>query len=80
MSIEIDNLITIKEVAKMLHRSQRTIWERCQRKEIPHFRIGGKYLFDKKAIEKWLEEHHHDVKQEDAVIDEAQNSDQESSL
>jgi len=50
------DLFTVETLAKYLRVSQEWIYERVQRKEIPHFKMGEKLLrFRKHEIDQWLD-------------------------
>jgi excisionase family DNA binding protein len=51
-----DNIITVKETAKMFHSSTATIYKMCRENQIPHFRVRGKILFNKDELMKWTKE------------------------
>lgn len=48
--------LTMEEVAKYLGISYWLVGQLVKRKEIPHFRMGGRVLFRKKAIDEYVEE------------------------
>lgn len=50
-----DRLLTAEEVAKYLGFSVRTIYDKVQREEIPHVRIGSRTVrFRREQIDEWL--------------------------
>jgi len=51
---EIDNAITVAELAILLHLSRTALYDMARRGAIPHFRIGGSLRFDPQAIAAWL--------------------------
>ena len=51
---KVNPLLTKKEVAKLLGVSESTVANACTAGEIPHRRIGSKYIFSKKSILLWL--------------------------
>lgn len=46
---------TIDQVAEMLGVGRKLVYESCDRKEIPHLRLGRKIVFPKAAIDRWLD-------------------------
>ena len=53
--------LTMKETAKYLGISYWLIGNLVRENKIPHFRIGGKILFRKKIIDKFIEEQEKNV-------------------
>lgn len=49
----IEKLLTIEEVARFLHRSPRSV----RRLQIPVVRIGRKPLYDREALQRFVESH-----------------------
>jgi excisionase family DNA binding protein len=48
--------MTVRELAEILHLSQREIYKLAATSQIPHFKIGASVRFDAAAISVWLEE------------------------
>lgn len=48
--------MTVKEVADVLHLSQREIYKLAATNQIPHFKIGASVRFDPVMLLVWLEE------------------------
>ena len=48
--------MTVREIAEVLHLSQREIYKLAATNRIPHFRIGASVRFDAAAVAVWLEE------------------------
>jgi putative molybdopterin biosynthesis protein len=48
--------MTVRELAEVLHLSQREIYKLAATNQIPHFRIGASVRFDAAAVSVWLEE------------------------
>lgn len=46
--------LTVKELAGTLGVHTDTIYKMARKKEIPHFRIGGKILFSRQAVQAWI--------------------------
>lgn len=49
--------LTTKEVAKLLRIGIPTVWLWCEKKNLPHIKIGRKKkLFEEQAVMKWIRE------------------------
>jgi excisionase family DNA binding protein len=48
--------MTVRELAEILHLSQREIYKLAATNQIPHFKIGSSVRFDATAVLVWLEE------------------------
>ena len=51
----LDDLLTVRELAKWLRLSESHIYSLVSKKKIPFNKIGGKVLFDKQQIKNWIE-------------------------
>lgn len=49
------NIITIKEVSEYLKIKEKTVYSLAAKGEIPAFKVGGSWCFDRKDIESWVE-------------------------
>ena len=47
-------VMTLKEVAEFLRIHHVTLYKLVRRNEIPSFRIGSDYRFNREGIEKWI--------------------------
>lgn len=50
-------VLTVKEMSKLLRVSDKTIYNLVKADKIPHFKVGeqqGRVLFRAKSIEKWI--------------------------
>ena len=47
-------VITVEELAVIFRLAPKTIRNWISRGKIPHFRIGRRYFFQKRSLEKWL--------------------------
>jgi len=47
-------LLTVKEVAGMLNVAEKTLYQWCELRQIPHVKMNGCLRFDPRDIEKWL--------------------------
>jgi excisionase family DNA binding protein len=52
-------VLTVKEVSKMLHVHQSTIYKLMKTGKIPGFRIGTDWRFRSDVIERWMTEQMH---------------------
>ena len=43
------------QMAKLLGISKSTLYQWCEQRELPFFKVGGTLLFDEQEIEEWLE-------------------------
>ena len=53
---DLDDLITVEELAQRLKVHPRTIQRVIQRKELPAIRIGRQWRFRKEWVESWLDQ------------------------
>jgi excisionase family DNA binding protein len=53
---ETRSVLTVSELAKILRITERTLYRKVERKDIPYFLIGstGSIRFQRAAINKWL--------------------------
>lgn len=51
-----ERTLTIKELAKYLNVTERTIYSLLERGELPGFKVGANWRFRKEDINKWIEE------------------------
>lgn len=49
-----DDILTIKELSDYLKVSEKTIYRMVSRNEIPAFKMGTTWRFQKLAIEEWI--------------------------
>lgn len=52
------NLLTVKELARLLNMSERWVHERTRRREIPCYRFGSALRFDANEVWGWLARWH----------------------
>ncbi len=52
---ELRRLITAKEAAQYLSLSTDTIYRMASQKKLPYLKIGGRVLFDLRALDRWIE-------------------------
>ena len=48
--------MTVRELAELLHLSEREIYKLAATNQIPHFKIGSSVRFDAAAVSVWLEQ------------------------
>jgi len=48
--------LSIKELAKYLNVTERTIYNLLERGELPGFKVGANWRFRKEDIDKWIEQ------------------------
>ncbi len=54
---ELRRLITAKEAGQYLSLSTDTVYRLASLKRLPYLKIGGRVLFDVKALDHWIEKH-----------------------
>jgi excisionase family DNA binding protein len=50
-----NDLLTVKEVAKLLRLSAQTLYKMLEQGEIPAMRIGKQWRFEASVVKNWLE-------------------------
>jgi excisionase family DNA binding protein len=55
MKENLNEYLTVKELAKWVKLSESHIYFLVNKKKIPHFKLGGKLLFDADKIKVWIE-------------------------
>lgn len=50
-----ESTLTIKDLAKYLNVTERTIYNLLERRELPGFKVGSNWRFRKEDIDKWIE-------------------------
>lgn len=50
-----ERALTIKELAKYLNVTERTIYNLLERGELPGFKVGANWRFRKEDIDEWIE-------------------------
>lgn len=59
--METKEILNIKELEKWLNTSESKIRQLIYKNEIPYFRIGNRYYFNRKIINKWIISKHNDI-------------------
>jgi excisionase family DNA binding protein len=55
---KLESLWNVADAAAFLNTSRNAVYKLVERKQIPHFRLGRKVLFDPAKLRRWLEDHH----------------------
>jgi excisionase family DNA binding protein len=50
-----DEILTLKEVAKLLKVAEKTIYTMAQSKELPGFKVRGQWRFRREDIDAWID-------------------------
>ncbi len=58
--METKEILNIKELQKWLNTSESKIRQLIYKNEIPYFRIGNRYYFNRKIINHWIISKHND--------------------
>lgn len=59
--MENKEILNIKELSKWINTSESKIRQLIYKNEIPHFSIGNRHLFYRKAICQWIINKHNDI-------------------
>ena len=51
-----DEVLTLKEIAAFLKIAERTAYAMVQRGDLPGFKVGGQWRFERRDIDAWMEE------------------------
>ena len=62
-------LMTVEELANYLRLTRRTIYRLLKQDNIPAVKVGHKWRFDKKVIDKWLQRENQGAKSRILVVD-----------
>jgi excisionase family DNA binding protein len=54
---EQQTIMTVREVAKYLRMHEMTIYRMARQGEIPAYKVGNRWRFNRQRIEEWLGEH-----------------------
>jgi excisionase family DNA binding protein len=47
-------ILTLRQVAQLLHCHPSTLYRMASRGEVPSFRLGGSWRFQRDAIDEWI--------------------------
>jgi excisionase family DNA binding protein len=62
---EPDEVLDTKDVAKILKVSTRTVLRLAERGELPYFRVGDLWRFERKDVDAYIQRHKQQGKKED---------------
>ena len=51
-----DEILTLKEVAKLLKVAEKTVYTMAQNNELPAFKVRGQWRFRREDIARWIEQ------------------------
>lgn len=51
-----DEIMTLKEVARLLKVADKTVYTMAQNKELPAFKVGGQWRFRREDIDRWIDQ------------------------
>ena len=54
--MEPDEILTLKEVAKLLKVAEKTVYTMAQKKELPAFKVRGQWRFRRSDIDEWIDQ------------------------
>jgi len=49
-----NEILTVEQVAALLHLHPMTVYRLVQRGKLPGFKVGGRWRFDKQVLENWV--------------------------
>ena len=50
-----DEILTLKEVTRLLRVAEKTVYTMAQNKEIPAFKVRGQWRFRREDIDRWID-------------------------
>jgi excisionase family DNA binding protein len=51
-----DEILTLKEVARLLKVAEKTVYTMSQKEELPAFKVRGQWRFRRGDIDRWIDE------------------------
>jgi excisionase family DNA binding protein len=60
-----DEVLTVREVATLLKINEKTAYKLAARGEIPGFKVGGSWRFEKAQLEEWMKSKTSKTKRQD---------------
>mgnify|MGYP000945245382 CR=1 FL=1 len=51
-----DEILTLKEVARLLKVADKTVYTMAQNKEIPAFKVRGQWRFRREDMDRWIDQ------------------------
>jgi len=61
-----DEILTLKEVARLLKVAEKTVYTMAQNKELPAFKGRGQWRFRREDMDRWIEEQKAQAAEEDS--------------
>jgi len=61
-----DEILTLKEVARLLKVAEKTVYTMAQRSELPAFKVRGQWRFRREDIHRWIDQQQRLNAQEDS--------------
>jgi len=61
-----DEILTLKEVARLLKVAEKTVYTMAQNKELPAFKVRGQWRFRREDMDRWIEEQKAQAAEEDS--------------
>lgn len=49
-----NHIMTVKDVSNYLKVAEKTVYKLASNKEIPAFKVGGSWRFDKSDLDEWI--------------------------
>jgi excisionase family DNA binding protein len=50
-----DEILTLPEVAQLLKIAEKTVYSMAQKRQLPAFKVGGQWRFQRIDIDRWIE-------------------------
>ncbi len=51
-----DEILTLPEVAQLLKVAEKTVYTMAQKSQLPAFKVGGQWRFQRVDIDRWIEQ------------------------
>ena len=52
----VDEILTLSEVAQLLKVAEKTVYSMAQKNQLPAFKVGGQWRFQRVDLDRWIEE------------------------
>jgi excisionase family DNA binding protein len=52
----VDEILTLPEVAQLLKVAEKTVYTMAQKSQLPAFKVGGQWRFQRADIDQWIEQ------------------------
>jgi len=56
VEVAADEILTLKEVARLLKVADKTVYTMAQNKEIPAFKVRGQWRFRREDMDRWIDQ------------------------